>query len=77
MGGRTKNSVDSVSFQITTTQRVTNDLERLARTGYFGKNKNEAAEQLMRAQLRSVRASGEFEELTKRRSKPTKRSKAS
>lgn len=69
--GRTKNTVESVRFEITTTRRVLEDLEALAATEYYGKNRNEAAEEILRTHLRQLISSGELDRL--RRARRTKR----
>ena len=68
---RTKNTVECVRFQITTTPRVLQDLKALAATEYYGKNENEAAEEILRTHLRQLVSSGELDRL--RSAKRTKR----
>ena len=75
--GRTKNQIESVPLPITTTQRVIDDLELLAATGYFGKNKNEAAEQILRTELRRILTSGELDGLAQTRKKTANQRKRS
>ena len=55
---RTRNAVDTVKLQLSTTAQVVEALEALARTGKFGKNASEAAEELLRAKLREIELEG-------------------
>lgn len=48
---RDENTIKSVIVKMSTTQAVCDDLDRLLATGYFGKTRAEAAEQLLRAEL--------------------------
>lgn len=48
---RVENPIGSVVIKLSTTQAICDDLDRLVRTGYFGKTRAEAAEQLLRAEL--------------------------
>src|SRR6267142_1819961 len=51
---RTRNAVDTVKLQLSTTPQVVKALETLATTGKFGKNASEAAEELLRLKLRGL-----------------------
>lgn len=55
---RARNSVETVKLHLSTTPQVARMLEALAKTGRFGKNASEAAEELMRAKLREVELEG-------------------
>ncbi len=55
---RTRNAVDTVKLQLSTTPQVVRALEQLANTGKFGKNASEAAEELLRTKLREIELEG-------------------
>jgi hypothetical protein len=55
---RTRNEAQTKTVQIATTTQVWNILRALARTGRFGKNAAEVAEELMRAKVREVELEG-------------------
>jgi hypothetical protein len=55
---RTKNAVETKNVKISTTPWVFETLERLARTGRFGKAATEVAEELLRAKLREIEMEG-------------------
>lgn len=55
---RTRNTVDTVKLQLSTTPQVVAALERLAATGKFGKNASEAGEEILRAKLREIEIEG-------------------
>jgi hypothetical protein len=69
---RTRNAVETVPFTIRTTPWVIDTVEVLARTGRFGKNGAEVAEELLRAKLREVELEGWLEK-SERRAKPRTR----
>jgi len=48
---RPKNQVDSESLKLATTEAVCRELDRLVKTGFFGKTRMEVAEELMRRAL--------------------------
>jgi len=52
--GRTRNTVPTAELKLSTTDQVVAYLEKLARTGMFGKNPSEVAEQLLREKLREI-----------------------
>lgn len=56
--GRRQNHVETVPLKLSTTPHVIKALERLVRTGKFGKTPSEAAEELLRAKLREVELEG-------------------
>ncbi|HEV3076866.1 MAG TPA: hypothetical protein VHB47_20765 [Thermoanaerobaculia bacterium] len=68
--GRPPHEIETAEFKITTTKVVLEDLKKLVGTGYFGKSYNEAAEQLLRAQLHELRGSAAFGRLLRREIKP-------
>lgn len=51
MSGRKRNQIPTAKLELSTTNEVIRDLERLVARGYFGKNVAEAAEQLVRERL--------------------------
>jgi hypothetical protein len=53
--GRKKNDIPTVKLEISTTEQVVTDLRNLVTTGYFGKNTAEAAEQILRERLRTLK----------------------
>ena len=55
---RTRNPVETTKVQLSTTPQVVRALEALAKTGMFGKNAAEVAEELMRQKLREVMRDG-------------------
>ena len=55
---RTRNAVDTVKLQLSTTPQVLKALADLASTGKFGKNASEAAEELLRTKLREIEREG-------------------
>ncbi len=55
---RGRNSVETVPFTIRTTPWVVDTVEVLAKTGRFGKNPAQVAEELLRAKLREVEREG-------------------
>jgi hypothetical protein len=55
---RAPNPVDTAKLQLSTTPQVVAALDALARTGMFGKNSSEVAEELMRQKLREVLREG-------------------
>ena len=55
---RTRNAVDTAKLQLSTTPQVVKALETLAKTGKFGKNASEAAEELLRLKLREIELEG-------------------
>lgn len=55
---RTRNAVDTVKLQLSTTPQVIDALEALAKTGKFGKNASEAGEELLRLKLREIELEG-------------------
>jgi DNA repair protein RadC len=55
---RARNAVETVKLQLSTTPQVAELLELLAKTGRFGKNASEVAEELMRTKLREVELEG-------------------
>ena len=55
---RTRNAVESRVVQISTTPQVFQMLEALARTGRFGKNASEVAEEALRTRLRELELEG-------------------
>jgi len=48
------NSVDSAEVKITTTQQVVSMLKTLAKTGLYGKNHSQVAEELVRRGIRKI-----------------------
>ena len=55
---RAQNPVDTEALKISTTPEVRAELDRLVATGLFGKNRSEAAEQLLRERLRQLMLEG-------------------
>ena len=55
---RTRNSVETEPVKISTTPWAVETLNALAKTGRFGKNASEVADELLRAKLREVEADG-------------------
>jgi hypothetical protein len=55
---RPKNAVETEELKISTTPQVREVLDLLAKTGRFGKNASEVAEELMRTKLREVELEG-------------------
>lgn len=55
---RSRNPVNTVKLQLSTTPQVVEALEALAKTGKFGKNASEAGEELLRLKLREVELEG-------------------
>ena len=55
---RARNSVDTVKVQLSTTPEVVQALDTLSRTGMFGKNPSEVAEELLRLKLREIELEG-------------------
>jgi Arc/MetJ-type ribon-helix-helix transcriptional regulator len=55
---RTRNVVDTVKLQLSTTPQVVDALEALVKTGKFGKNASEAGEELLRLKLREIELEG-------------------
>jgi hypothetical protein len=51
---RGKNSIDTEKLAISTTAEVSSALDRLVKTGLFGKTRAEVAEALLRERLRDV-----------------------
>jgi hypothetical protein len=63
---RAPNAVETEIIKISTTPWVSETLERLARTGRFGKNPSEVADELLRAKLREVELEGWLEKPSSR-----------
>lgn len=55
---RPRNAVKTVKLQLATTPQVVAALERLVRTGKFGKNASEAGEEMLRLKLREIELEG-------------------
>jgi hypothetical protein len=55
---RSRNPVETVKLQLSTTNQVVEALEALAKTGKFGKNASEAGEELLRLKLREIELEG-------------------
>jgi Arc/MetJ-type ribon-helix-helix transcriptional regulator len=55
---RSRNAVDTVKLQLSTTPQVVAALEALVTSGKFGKNASEAGEELLRLKLREVELEG-------------------
>jgi len=53
MGGRPENLTRTVTITISTTPQVKRALEKLVRTGYYGKNPADAAERIIAQRLAS------------------------
>ena len=66
---RGRNPVVTQSVKVSTTPWVTVSLERLARTGRFGKNASEVAEELLRAKLRELELEGWLDREASRRAR--------
>jgi hypothetical protein len=73
---RSRNSVETVPYTIRTTPWVVDTVEVLARTGRFGKNGAEVAEELLRAKLREVEREGWLEKSERRASARSRASHA-
>lgn len=63
---RPPNAVATVEVKLSTTPWAADVLELLARTGRFGKNSSEVAEELLRARLREVEKEGWLDRPTRR-----------
>jgi hypothetical protein len=55
---RAKNTVETEPIKLSTTPEVCAQLDKLIATGLFGKNRSEAAEQLLREKLRELLVQG-------------------
>lgn len=55
---RSRNAIETVKLQLSTTPQVVEALELLAKTGKFGKNASEAGEELLRLKLREIELEG-------------------
>ncbi len=55
---RTRNPVETELVKISTTPWAVRTLDKLAKTGRFGKNAAQVAEELLRAKLREVEKEG-------------------
>lgn len=55
---RSRNAIETVKLQLSTTPQVVDALELLAKTGKFGKNASEAGEELLRMKLREIELEG-------------------
>ncbi|MCE7894836.1 MAG: hypothetical protein DYH12_34890 [Sorangiineae bacterium PRO1] len=64
---RTPNLVETQLLKLSTTRWVHESLEALARTGRFGKNGAEVAEELLRAKLREVELEGWLNKIPRRK----------
>lgn len=53
-----RNAIETVPVKLSTTPQVVKALEALAKTGKFGKNASEVAEELLRAKLREIELEG-------------------
>ena len=51
---RKRNAVQTEELKLSTTPNVCDQLDILAKTGLFGKNRSEVAEQLLREKLREL-----------------------
>lgn len=70
---RASNPIESVIVKVSTTQAVCDDLDRLVATGYFGKTRAEAAEQLLREELLRRIEGESFDRLVDRAKRGRKR----
>ena len=66
---RDSNAVRSKTLRLSTTAQVLDFLDQLARTGFYGKNRAEVAEQILRSSLRIEFRQGLVELPKKRRAK--------
>lgn len=55
---RSRNPVETVKLQLSTTPQVVEALEALVQSGKFGKTASEVGEELMRIKLREVELEG-------------------
>ena len=60
MAGRTGNSLETTKITISTNPLVVKYLEALVQTGFYGKNPSEAAEQLIRQELKRLADAGDI-----------------
>ena len=70
---RNENSIESVVIKLSTTHAICDDLDRLVQTGYFGKSRAEAAEQLLRAELTRRIEAETFDKFIERSKRTKKR----
>lgn len=63
---RAQNTVETHVVTISTTPWVGETLESLAKTGRFGKNPSDVAEELLRAKLREIETEGWLEKPARR-----------
>lgn len=60
MAGRAGNTLETSKLTLSTNPRVVAYLEALVQTGFYGKNPSEAAEQLVRQELKRLVDAGEL-----------------
>lgn len=63
MSPRGPNLLHTASLPLSSNERLERHLERIVRTGFYGKNPTEAAERLLSEKIKDLLVSGELERL--------------